>query len=85
MTLNPLLADIVGLCGGACFVAAYAYSNLAKQIDFLFFNILNLTGALLMVVSLSVHFNLASMVLELVWSVVALFGIAKAIWGRHRA
>ncbi len=83
--MNPLLADIIGLCGSACIVAAYAYSNMAKRIDFLLFNIVNLAGAVMLCISLTVHFNLASMVLEFVWSAVALLGIGKAIRERHRA
>lgn len=83
--MNPIIADVVGLCGSACIVAAFAYSNLARRIDFLLFNAVNLAGALMLVVSLSVHFNLASMVLEAVWSAVALFGIVKAWRGRGAA
>lgn len=83
--MNPILADVVGLLGSACIVAAFAYSNLAKRIDFLLFNAVNLAGALMLVVSLSVYFNLASMVLEAVWSAVALFGIVKAWRGRRAA
>ena len=82
--MSPVAADIVGLCGSACIVAAYAYSNLARRIDFLLFNIVNLAGAVMLCISLTVHFNLASMVLEFIWSAVALLGIAKALKERRR-
>ncbi len=42
-------------------VIAFAYSNMAKAIDFRLFNLLNLVGALLLLYSLTVHFNMASM------------------------
>jgi hypothetical protein len=77
--MNPILADAIGLIGSAMMVVAYAYSNMAKTVDFLLFNILNLVGSLLLIVSLSVHFNLASMLLEIVWSIIAVLGLVK-VW-----
>ncbi len=76
--MNPVLADAIGLVGSAVMVVAYAYSNVAKAVDFVLFNLLNLTGAVLLIVSLAVHFNLASMLLEIVWSIIAALGLLKA-------
>ncbi|MES2156510.1 MAG: hypothetical protein V4512_01775 [Pseudomonadota bacterium] len=73
------LANIVGLAGSAMMVVAYAYSNIAKTMNFVLFNLLNLVGSLLLIWSLTVHFNLASMALEIVWTLIALLGLAKAI------
>lgn len=72
------LANIVGLLGSALMVIAFAYSNMAKAIDFRLFNLLNLVGALLLLYSLTVHFNMASMALEVVWAAIALFGLFQA-------
>ena len=72
------LADIVGLVGSAVMVVAYAYSNMAKAVDFVLFNALNLFGAIFLLGSLLVHFNLASLLLEAVWSLIALAGLVKA-------
>lgn len=80
--MSPWLADAVGLVGSAVLVAGYAYSNMAARVNFALFNALNLVGALLLMVSLSVHFNLASMLLEIVWSAIALLGLAKALRSR---
>ena len=82
--MNGTLADVIGLIGSAVMVIAYAYSNVARRIDLLFFNLLNLIGAVLLITSLSVHFNLASMALEIVWMGIAGFGTAKA-WIARRA
>ena len=76
--MNPLLADIIGLVGSAMMVFAYAYSNIAKAMDFVLFNLLNLVGSVLLIVSLTIHFNLASMLLEVVWAAIALLGLGKA-------
>jgi hypothetical protein len=78
-------ANIVGLVGSAVLVVAFAYSNLAKAMNLLLFNLLNLAGALALIVSLSVHFNLASMLLEIVWATIALFGLVRALRLRARA
>jgi hypothetical protein len=78
MTLD-LGADIIGLLGSGLMVIAYAYSNMAKQINFLTFNLLNLVGSLMLMASLMVHFNLASMTLEIVWAIIALFGVVQAL------
>ena len=76
--MNLDLANLVGLAGSALMVVAYAYSNMARQLNFLIFNLLNLVGSLLLIWSLTVHFNIASMALEIVWAVIALLGLAKA-------
>lgn len=77
------LANVIGLVGSFMMIAAYAYSNMAKTINFLTFNLLNLFGALLLIASLTVHFNMASMALEIVWAMIALFGLVQVL--RRRA
>lgn len=71
--------NIIGLIGSALMVGAYAYSNMARSLDFVLFNSLNLVGAVLLIASLTVHFNMASMALEIVWAFVALLGLAKSL------
>lgn len=83
MTLD--LADLVGLFGSALFIAAFLYANLTPTLNKLVFNALNLVGALLLLVSLSVHFNLAAAVLEGAWALIALFGLVQAVRARARA
>ncbi|MDI1294785.1 MAG: hypothetical protein PSY12_02710 [bacterium] len=75
------LPNIIGLLGSAMMVVAYAYSNMAKTMNFILFNLLNLVGSILLIASLTVHFNLASMALEIVWTLIALLGLAKALKG----
>ncbi|WP_030540466.1 hypothetical protein [Sphingobium sp. DC-2] len=73
------LANIIGLTGSGLMVAAYAYSNMARTLNFVLFNLLNLVGALLLIGSLTVHFNIASMALEIVWALIALVSLGKAL------
>lgn len=77
--LSPIAADIIGLIGSGLMVIAYAYSNVVKKMNFLFFNLLNLIGSLMLIASLTVHFNIASMAMEIVWAVIAVFGLIKVL------
>lgn len=83
--MTGTLADAIGLAGSALFIAAFLYSNIAKTIDFRWFNAANLVGAMLLIASLTVHFNLAAMVLEVSWGFIAAFGLVKALARRREA
>ena len=75
-------ANLIGLIGSAIFIAAFAYANAAERLNKLWFNAANLIGALLLLWSLSVHFNLAAFVLELAWGTIALAGLIAALRAR---
>ena len=75
-------ANLVGLIGSAIFIAAFAYANAAERLNKLWFNAANLIGALLLLWSLSVHFNLAAFVLEAAWGLIALAGLIAALRAR---
>ena len=77
--LSPFAADLIGFAGSFFIVAAFAYSNLTTQMNALWFNLSNLLGAALLTVSLTVNYNLPTMVLEVVWMAIAVFGIFKAL------
>jgi hypothetical protein len=77
--LSPLAADLIGFAGSFFIVAAFAYSNLTTKMNALWFNISNFVGAALLTVSLTVNYNLPTMVLEIVWMAIAIFGIFKAL------
>lgn len=81
--MSPLIADIVGVMGSVLFIGAFAYANTVETIDKLLFNAVNLAGAILLLISLWVHFNLAAFILEGAWAVIALFSLVKAIRERR--
>lgn len=81
--LSPFAADLIGFVGSFFIVAAFAYSNLTAQMNAYWFNVANFLGAALLTISLTVNFNLPTMVLEIVWMAIALFGIIKALVARH--
>ena len=76
-------ANVIGLIGSAIFIAAFAYANAAPTLDKVRFNIANLIGAVLLLASLWVHFNLAAFVLEVAWAVIAAWGLLKALRERR--
>ena len=80
--MSSLAADVIGLIGSALFIGAFAYANFAGTMDKLLFNALNLLGAILLLISLSVHFNLAATVLEVAWATIALAGMIGALRAR---
>lgn len=83
--MSSLAADIIGLIGSALFIGAFAYANVATTFDKLWFNLANLAGAVLLLASLWVNFNLAAFVLEAAWAVIALLGIGAALRARKAA
>lgn len=82
--MTSLMADIIGICGSVLFIVGFAYANMAKEMNRLWFNIANLVGAILLLISLSVHFNLAAVLLEIAWAIIAIAGIIAALRARSR-
>lgn len=81
--ISPFAADLVGFAGSFFIVGAFAYSNLTTRMNALWFNVANFLGAALLTISLTVNFNLPTMVLEIVWMAIAVFGITKALANRR--
>jgi hypothetical protein len=84
--IGPDLVNVFGFVGMALILLAYGYQTaVAERANPLAQHGLNLVGALLLVASLLVHVNLASLILESVWAVIAVYGLAKAWRGRKQA
>jgi peptidoglycan/LPS O-acetylase OafA/YrhL len=77
--VTPAFANLIGFIGMALIVSAYAYVTASKAANPFVLHGMNLVGAALLILSLTVNRNLPSMVLESVWAVVALFGLGKAL------
>jgi hypothetical protein len=73
------IAHIIGLVGMACVVVAFHMTvNGHWPGQSVKFNSVNLVGAILLLISLCVHFNLGSFVIELFWIAISLRGLWKA-------
>ncbi|MFA7601515.1 MAG: permease [Novosphingobium sp.] len=80
--MTELQANIAGFAGMACVVFAYAYQTGKAAPNPFVQHGVNLTGAVLLGISLLTNMNPASFVLEFVWGGVAIWGLAKAFLGR---
>ncbi len=71
-----LIADIVGMAGTTLVVGAFFLLQLNKvSPKGLLYNLMNLSGALFLLFSLCINFNLASFVIELFWIAASLIGL----------
>jgi hypothetical protein len=72
-----LFADIAGFLGSALILAAFAYVNVLKRPPDILFNLMNFGGAAALAVSLWFHYNLPSLLLEVAWMAIAVYGIVS--------
>ena len=71
--------SFIGFIGTACIIGAYAYLTYVDQPNPFVLHGTNLTGAALLTISLLVHTNWPSLVLEGFWAAIAVFGLVKAL------
>ena len=79
--LTPVTADLIGYAGMGCILFAYAYITGSKAPNPFIQHGVNLAGAALLAVSLTVNTNMPSMVLEFFWAGIAIWGLVKAARG----
>lgn len=73
---------LIGFVGMACIIAAYAYLTWNEKPNPFILHGTNLAGAALLTVSLLVHTNWPSLVLEGFWAAIAIYGLVKAVRAR---
>lgn len=77
--------QFIGFVGMCFIVGAYMLLQLGKtDANSLIFQSINLIGAVLLIISLLVHFNLGSFLIEVFWIVITLIGMLK-IYKNRRA
>lgn len=75
-----MIFDAVGIAGVLLILAAYFLLQTERiRSDELRYPLLNLVGAMLVIVSLTHTFNLASFVIEIAWIAISLYGIIKIL------
>mgnify|MGYP000966807365 CR=1 FL=1 len=73
-----LLADIIGMAGTSLVVGAFFLLQLSKvSPKGLTYNLMNLVGALFLLFSLCINFNLASFVIEVFWIAASVIGLVQ--------
>lgn len=77
--------SVIGFFGTACIIGAYAYLTLSENPNPWLLHGTNLAGAALLTVSLIVHTNWPSLVLEGFWAAIAITGLVKAAKARNKS
>ena len=76
--------DLLGNVGVAMILIAYMLVQLGRlDARGLVASLVNAAGAGLVVLSLSVDFNLSAFVVETMWCLISLFGVARALGARR--
>lgn len=83
--ITPEIADYIGLVGMALIIVAYAYQTAKDDPNPFIQHLTNLGGAILLIVSLLVHMNFASFVLEVFWVLIAGYGLVRALLARKKS
>jgi predicted membrane protein len=66
----------IGFIGMGFVVIAYLFLQINKYtIRSIQYQLLNLVGAILLLISLFVHFNLGSFIIEIFWIIITIYGI----------
>ena len=75
--------DFLGNVGVFLIVVMYLALHTDKvDADSVMFSALNALGAVLILISLSVNFNLSSVIIEIFWLGISLFGLFKSLANR---
>jgi len=75
----------IGFAGTLLIAWAYFILQMGKYtIDSLPYQILNLVGAILLIISLFVHFNFGSFMMEIFWISITIYGIYKIVKNRSK-
>ena len=75
-----MLANVIGLIGVAMVLLAYFLLQIDRWCkNSLSYSVVNLVGSILIPFSLMVHFNLASVIIEVVWISVSSYGVWRAL------
>ncbi|MBY0407359.1 MAG: hypothetical protein K2Q01_06670 [Rickettsiales bacterium] len=80
-----LFANIIGNVGVICFLGGFFLLQREKlRHDDLAYLLLNLAGAVLLMGSLLIHWNLSAFLLEAAWALISMYGITQSLKKRKR-
>jgi hypothetical protein len=78
-----LFGDVIGAMGAITLLTAYAYQTFGRGGADLLYYALNLIGAILLGISLTIHVNIASLALEIAWGLIAIAGLIRQFKARR--
>lgn len=81
-----IIFDVIGMMGTFLVVGAFLFMQLGKLDPKGFqYNFMNLSGAILLLISLTYNFNLASFVIEIFWILASLIGLYNGIKAKRNS
>lgn len=79
-----MIFDVIGMVGVAMILSVYGAVQIDRMdVKSISYSAYNAVGAILILISLLVTFNLASFVIEIAWLGISLFGIIQALKRRN--
>lgn len=79
-----IIVDIIGTTGVALILLAYFLVQTGrKTANDMLYPVLNLVGATLLLISLMVHWNTPSVIIEIFWIAISVYGIVKILKSRR--
>ena len=84
--MNYSWYDLAGNIGVLMMVIAYLLLQMEKlSSSAVSYLLLNAVGALLVILSLTFHFNLSAFLMEVFWLLISLYGLAKPLFSKPKA
>lgn len=78
------IPDMIGMTGVSLVLSAYGLLNINKMSsDSLVYQLMNLIGSILLLISLCFNFNLSSVIIEVVWITFSVVGIVRVYRARQ--
>ena len=85
MSLDYSWFDVVGNIGVLLMVIAYLLLQLERlSSSAVSYLLLNVVGAVMVIVSLWFRFNLSAFLMEVFWLLISLYGLTKGMFGRPK-
>jgi len=80
-----MIFEVFGILGVAAIVVAYFLIQAGKFIaDDLIYIVLNIVGAIGILISLSNNFNLSATLMEIAWLIIGIFGLVRFFYLRRK-
>jgi len=78
--MEQYIYDVIGMIGAFLILASYFLLQNKKILgNSISYNLLNLVGALCILASLLVNWNLTGFIIEVCWASISIFGIVKTL------
>lgn len=82
--MNSDIYNIIGIIGTLLTVVAYFLSSFGIIKTGITYQLLNVFGSIGLIISLTVHHNIAAMILETTWLVISIGAFINILYKKHK-